>query len=202
MEIKYHKDKIEFEKELNSLDKFVIDFCSILNKLNIKYVIIAGYVAILFGRNRNSEDVDIFIDDIDLNKFKTLWMRLLEEFECVNTNDVHDAFENYLQEVNQIRFSRKNHPVPNMEIKKAKDSTDWWSLNNRKKVILNNSELFISPFEMQIAYKLYLGSEKDIEDARFLYKLFKERIDIKLLHSFNSKFNIEERFRRYIYGTT
>ena len=124
------------------------------------------------------------------------------EFECVNTNDVHDAFKTYLQEINQIRFSRKNNPVPNMEIKKAKDSTDWWSLNNRKKVILNNSELFVSPFEIQIAYKLYLGSEKDIEDARFLYKLFKDKIDIKLLQSFNRKFNIEDRFREYVNGTT
>lgn len=202
MELKYTKNRIEFEKELNSLDKFVIAFCSILNKLNVKYVIIAGYVAILFGRNRNSEDIDIFIDDIDFNKFKTLWAELLKDFECINTKDMKDAFETYLQEVNQIRFSRKDNPVPNMEIKKAKDSTDWWSLNNRKKVILNNSELFVSPFEIQIAYKLYLGSEKDIEDARFLYKLFKDKIDIKLLHSFNSKFNIENRFRRYVDGTT
>ena len=59
MELKFSGNKIVFEKELNKLDKFVIDFTSILNKLDIRYVIVSGYVAILFGRNRSSEDIDI-----------------------------------------------------------------------------------------------------------------------------------------------
>ena len=59
MKLKFSKKKIEFRKELNDLDKFVIDFTSILNKLKIKYVIVSGYVAILFGRSRSSEDIDI-----------------------------------------------------------------------------------------------------------------------------------------------
>jgi len=50
MEIKYSNKGIEFEKELNSLDKFTIKFTSILNKLNINYVVVSGYVSILFGR--------------------------------------------------------------------------------------------------------------------------------------------------------
>jgi len=35
----------------------------------------------------------------------------------------------------------------------------------------------VSPLELQIAHKLYLGSEKDIGDAVFLYALFKEALD-------------------------
>lgn len=61
MKLKFLKNKIEFKKELNDLDKFVVDFTSILNKLGINYVIVSGYVAILFGRNRTSEDVDIIM---------------------------------------------------------------------------------------------------------------------------------------------
>src|SRR3989344_5491965 len=108
MDINYSKDRIEFEKELNPLDRFVIDFCSILNKFKIKYVIMSGYVAILFGRNRSSEDVDMFIEEIDFKKFKAVWNELVKNFSCVNTDDVEEAFYTYLKEVNQIRFSRKN----------------------------------------------------------------------------------------------
>ena len=64
MEIEYGK-KIEFEKELSSLDQFVIAFTRILNKSGIKYVIISGYISILLGRTRATEDIDLFIKKID-----------------------------------------------------------------------------------------------------------------------------------------
>ena len=58
MDIKY-SDKIEFEKELNNLDKFTIAFTQILNESKINYALVSGYVSILFGRNRASEDIDL-----------------------------------------------------------------------------------------------------------------------------------------------
>ena len=57
MEIEFKNNKIKLEKELNDLDQFVIDFTSVLNKEHIIYVIVSGYVSILFGRNRASEDL-------------------------------------------------------------------------------------------------------------------------------------------------
>jgi len=43
-----------------------------------------------------------------------------------------------------------------------------------------------------------LGSQKDIEDARFLYNLFKENLDMPLLKEFNQKLKIEEVFNDYL----
>ena len=57
----YSNETIRFNKELGNLDEFVVDFTSILMKEGIDYVLMSGYVAILFGRNRESEDIDIFI---------------------------------------------------------------------------------------------------------------------------------------------
>ena len=199
MDIKYSKDRIEFEKELNSLDKFVIDFCSILNKLKIKYVIMSGYVAILFGRNRSSEDIDMFIEEIDFNKFKSIWDELKENFSCVNTDDVEDAFYKYLKDINQIRFSRKDRYVPNIEMKFPKRDIDHYILENRILVMLNKHMFFIANIEEQIAYKLYLGSEKDIEDAVYLYEIFKENINVSLLDHFCRKLNIEETAKKHLY---
>ena len=72
MEIDY-REKISLKKPLNELDTFVIDFISILNDMNITYVVVSGYVAILFGRNRSSEDVDLIVEKINLEQFKKLW---------------------------------------------------------------------------------------------------------------------------------
>ncbi|RLE45397.1 hypothetical protein DRJ22_04455 [Candidatus Woesearchaeota archaeon] len=198
MEINFSKSEIKFEKGLNSLDKFVIDFTSILNRLNIKYVLVSGYVSILFGRNRSSEDIDMFIERLDFKRFQLLWNELNNVFECIITTDVNEAYNEYLTKDYALRFSKKSRFIPNIEIKFPKIDLDKWALDNRKRVVFNNHTVFISSLELQISFKLYLGSEKDIEDARFLYNLFKENLDMPLLKEFNQKLKIGEVFDNYL----
>jgi len=102
----------------------VLDFTENLITKNIKYVIISGYVTILFGRSRMSEDVDILIEHISFEKFLKFWSKIEKNYECLNTRN---------------------------------------SLENRKHVMLVEGSLYISPIELQIPNKLFLGSEKDIE---------------------------------------
>jgi len=198
MELNFTKDCISFEKELNQLDQFVIDFTTILNALDIKYVIISGYVAILFGRNRASEDIDLFIEKIDFSKFQTLWNVLEKQFDCIITNTVDEAYHQYLKEDFALRFARKGEVIPNMEIKFCKDPLDFLSLQEKKQVVLNKHSLFISPLELQVSFKLFLGTQKDIEDARYLFALFKDHLNQSLLHSFSRKLKIEEELKRYL----
>ena len=198
MNLKHTKDYIKLkDKNLSELDKFVKDFIPVLKK-HVKYVIVSGYVAILFGRNRNSEDVDIIIEKPDFNIFEELWDEIYKNLECINAFNAKEAYHNYLSEGIPIRFSKKNEFIPNIEIKFPKIKLDDWTLAERKKVIINDYELFISPIELEIPYKLYLGSDKDIEDARFLYKLFKKYLDMKLLSEFNEKLKTNKLFIRFI----
>jgi hypothetical protein len=198
MEIDYTKERIKFEKELNSLDRFTLDFTSILNKLNIRYVIVSGYVSILFGRSRSSEDIDMIIEKLELPQFKKLWTELSNRFECLITNNVIEAYNDYLITGHAIRFSKKSKFMPNMEIKFPKSELDVWAVAERREVIVNNSAIYISPIELQISYKLFLGSEKDIEDAKHLYKIFRNKLNISLLNHFNQKLNIKDTFDTYI----
>ncbi len=39
---------------MSNLNKFVFDFCKILERKKIKYVIVLRYIAIAFGRIRNT----------------------------------------------------------------------------------------------------------------------------------------------------
>jgi len=198
MEFKFSEKKIEFDKVLNSLDQFVIDFTSILNNLNIKYVLVSGYVSILFGRARASEDIDIIIEKIDPARFKVLWNEIYKEFECIITENPEEAYGEYLLNDNSIRFSRKGVYLPNMEVKFPKTTLDFSALQNKLEVRMNGYHLFVSPLEQQIAFKLMLGSDKDIEDARHLYKMFKDKLDIPLLLEFNRKIKVVDQFNKYI----
>jgi len=198
MDFIYNKDFIEIkDKKLSKLDKLVFDFIKLIEK-DIKYVIISGYVAILFGRNRSSEDIDIFIEKIIFKKFKTIWEKISKYFECINTSDVKNAYDNYLSKGLALRFAKKNTFIPNIEIKFPKVELDVWTLSECKKVIINNKILNISPLELEIPYKLFLGSEKDIEDAMHLYHLFKEYLNMKFFMEFNRKLKTHELFNKYL----
>ena len=63
MEYDVDKREIKSDKVLNNLDKFVIDFIKILEE-HVDYVIISGYISILLGRSRATEDIDVFIKRI------------------------------------------------------------------------------------------------------------------------------------------
>ena len=198
MDIKYLPQKIELTKELNSIDRLAADFTEILNELGIKYAVVAGCVAILFGRNRASEDVDIILEKTNFKLFTELWNKLSKNFECIITHDTKEAYDMYLMENTPIRFSRKGEFIPNVEIKFPKLDLDYWTIANRKKVIVNGRVLFIGPIELEIPYKLFMGSGKDIEDAKHLYNLFKEKLNLDLLAQFNRKFKIEKMFNKYL----
>ena len=197
----YNPDKKEIilNRELGSLDRFVIRFCNLLDE----YVLVSGYVSILFGRSRGTEDVDLLIPPMNCDKFKKLWYRIHENgFECINTANPKEAFD-ILKEHN-VRFSKKDEPKPNMEFKIIKTDLDRYSYENKIKVILKKGGLFISPIEMQIAYKMFLAadgtdkelmSDKDIEDARYLYKIFEEKINKEEFLVLINKLNVKKRLK-------
>lgn len=199
MEYDVEKKQLILNKELNNLDKFVIDFINCLDN----YVIVSGYVSILLGRSRATEDVDLLIPEMNFKEFNELWEKLNKEgFECINTPIPENAF-NMIKE-HAIRFSKKNVPVPNIEFKVMKTDLDKYSFENKLKVIINNNIFLISPLELQIAYKLFLAADgtdeelipdKDIEDAKHLYKLFEEKINKEELLLFVNKLNIKKRMR-------
>ncbi len=199
MEFNPSKKEIILERQLNTLDRFVLDFCKLLDN----YVVVSGYVSILFGRSRATEDVDLLIPKIKKSEFKELWNRISSsDFECLNTTDVNEAFR--LLDEYAIRFSKKGNFVPNMEFKMIKNDIEEYSFSNKIKVIIGKENLFISPLEMQIAFKLFLAAEgtnkeikidKDVEDARYLYKLFLEKINKEELSNLLDKLNIKERIK-------
>lgn len=74
MEIDYSKDLVILRNTyLSEVDKFVLDFVSIL-KNHFKYVIVSGYVAILFGRPRGTEDIEYWAKYFKIqDKLNNLW---------------------------------------------------------------------------------------------------------------------------------
>lgn len=195
MEYSFGKGSISIKKEFSSLDKFVFEFVKTLDGLDLKYVIISGYIPILFGRSRETEDVDLFLDKIPFEKFKELWLALEKEFECINAVKPKEAYEDFLLDGLALRFSLKNTFIPNIELKFPKSGITQFSLDNRVTAIVNGKRLFISNLELQIAFKLYLGSEKDMEDAIHLWTIFKGDLDKTRLKEFAALLKVTNKLR-------
>lgn len=202
MEFIWSKQGIRIEdKVLTTYDEFALAFVEILESEGVRYVLLSGYVALLFGRSRQTEDIDLVIEDLDADQFRRLWNRLSERFECLNSNDAKTAFNKYLNNKTAIRFSWPGKYLPNMEVKFVHQPLEQEALDHRVEVRLNEQQLFISPIELQIAFKLFLGSDKDIEDAKHLHIIFNEHLDRDALRRYVTALRQTTRARRYL-GTS
>lgn len=201
MEYDIVKKEIHLDKVLNELDKFMIDFADILEK-HASYVIVSGYVSILLGRSRASEDIDLLIPKMPFEKFSVLFEDLVSQgYECANTSDVKEAYDMWSEYA--MRFYKKT-PLPNIEFKMITSDIQKIAFEKRIKVILGKRVLYISPLELQIVYKLSLisqadfeeiSSDKDFEDAKHLYELFKDKLNKDRLIYYVKFFGVEEKWK-------
>ena len=181
-----NKNTIKLDKVINELDKFVLDFIKILKKYT-DYVIISGYVSILLGRSRTTEDVDMFVKPLDKPAFSEFYKELVNNgFWCLNAESIEEVYS-YLKDGLAVRFAKKNQTIPNFEVKFTRKPLDLEAFDDRITVQTGIGEIKISSLERQIAFKrYYLKSDKDLEDAAHIEKLFNGKLDKSLIQKYKN----------------
>jgi hypothetical protein len=171
-------NEIRIERELSDLDIFALDFIRILRK-HSGYTIVSGYVSILLGRARASEDIDIIIPRTKLSEFLSLLKDVTDAgFYCLNEEKSEDIFD-HMNSGLAARFARKGKVIPNIEIKFAKSRIDEISLSKTLTVRIGKEELVVSCLELQVAFKeTVLKSPKDMEDARHIREVAKGHLNL------------------------
>ena len=192
MTVEFKDNDIILDKNRSIIDDMALDFSEILVRNNIRYVFFSRYVSILLGNHETEErnDIDILIQNIAFEKFLKLWLETERSYECKNTSDPIDAYNAYLKNYHVVNIIKKDSQIAEFRIKIVKNELDRFTLKYRKKVILGDRILFISPLEMQIPYNLFKGSRKDIDDARYLYKLAREKLNITMMERFLSELKV------------
>ena len=167
----------------NILDKFCEEFCEIVEK-HTKYIVVSGFLAIASGRTRGTEDIDMIIERLDENKFKSLFEDLFQNgFICMQSTQADEVYE-YLKDNTSIRFTWKDKQLPEMEIKFVKDLLDEHQINTRIKIPLTGLDVWFSNININIAFKeKLLKSTKDMEDAKHLRIVFAEDVDEGEIHT-------------------
>jgi len=193
--MEFEEDAIRIEKEPSELDELVLDVTGILDNLDIEYVVVSGYVAVLLGRSRATEDVDVITEPFSEATAAELAGRLREAGYWGSAMPL-DSMHEMLSDDSIVRIAEDGHRVPNVELKFATDEYDRTSLANTIAVRLNDRELRAGELELQIAYKLYLGSRKDFEDAVYLYELAEPTLNRQKLEAYVMDLGVEEEHER------
>ena len=197
----FQGNKIILRKILNKLDEFAINSCKLISKF-FRYAVVGGYVAILFGRSRVTEDIDVIVDASGLNlvTIKSFYAELDRSNYWVFNALKPETGYRILKEGLGIRIAEKERAIPNIELKIAKRPLDEISLEESRIVEIEGEELVVGSLELNIAYKFYLGSIKDIEDAVYLYCLLYENLNrkkiVKYARSLGVDTKVVERYLR------
>ena len=183
------------EREPNQLDELTIRFSEILDQFDIEHVYVAGYVSILAGRARSTENIDVLIERIGEETADELAERLDEEEFWGPAMPLSSMYE-MLDNGDNIWVAPEDQITPHLEVKFARDEFDRASLGNAITARIGDAAISIGPLELQIAYKLHLSAQKDIEDAVHLYTLFEEGLSVSRLEEWVRRLDVEDEYER------
>jgi predicted nucleotidyltransferase len=190
------EDRLVVSKGLSNLDRDVAEFVDVLEECGVSYVIVSGYVAILTGRSRSTEDVDVIIEP--LSEFET--EQLVDALKNCGYWGMAmplDSMHEMLSEGDRIRIAEEDEMIPNFEVWFADSSLERDVLADPLVAEVGDETVNISPIERQIAYKLHLAQSadsltgKDFEDALHLYTTFTEQLNTEELQRHVEEHGVE-----------
>ena len=188
---------LRISRELSTLDEAVLAFTRILEKAGVDYVIVSGYVAILTGRSRSTEDVDVILETLSETETTKLVTELKADGYWGMAMPLQEMYS-MLEAGDRIRIAEEGEMYPNFETWFVSNEVEREALSNPLTVEFDQGQIDVSPIELQIAYKLRLAqaanslSGKDFEDALHLYLTFEERFNRERLQDYVETLGVED----------
>lgn len=195
--MKLSDDTLTVSRELSQLDKDVLAFTDILDTCDVNYVIVSGYVAILTGRSRSTEDIDVIVESLSEAETEQLVTELTERGYWGMAMPLEEMYS-MLSEGSRIRIAEEGAMYPNFETWFVSNEVEREALSNPLTVEFDEGQITISSIELQIAYKLRLAQAadsltgKDFEDALHLYLTFEEQFNTQQLETYVNELGVED----------
>ncbi|WP_049929207.1 hypothetical protein [Halopiger goleimassiliensis] len=193
--IEFRDGVLVVDRTPNALDELAIEFSEVLTDLDVDHVFVAGYVAILTGRARATEDIDVLIEPLDADEIERL-VGVLDEASYWGPAMPLESMYDSLSDGTNVWIAPSEQMTPHLEVKFPHDEFDRASLDGAIDARIGGTTIPIGPLELQIAYKLYLGGRKDLEDAVHLYTLFDETLSRRELEVWADELGVRDRYER------
>ena len=155
----------------------ITKLCTILNNLKVRYALVGGIAAILYGVQRITLDIDVIIQVSGEDELRALTKGLGEGGFTISLEDVLQALRE------RTHFTCLYNSVV-IDFKIAREELDVLTIRNRRAITVDHVKIFITPLEELITAKLkILGSLKDVEDALQLMYMYHDILDWRKLHT-------------------
>jgi hypothetical protein len=193
--IELRGDTLVVDREPNQLDELAFAFSAQCDRLGIDHVFVAGYVAILAGRARATQDIDVLLEPSDTETIEDLAVRLAEGSYWGPAMPLSEM-ATVLEDGGTIWVARDGEMAPYLDVQFVSDRFDRASLDGAIRGRIGGRELPIGPLELQIASKLHLGTQTDNEDAAHIYTLFVESLSTERLEHWVDALEVDDAYER------
>jgi hypothetical protein len=182
-------------RELSELDKDVLEFTQILDACEVDYVIVSGYVAILTGRSRSTEDIDIILESLSETETEQLVTELKDRGYwgmAMPLDEMYSMLRSGLPKTERcIRTSRRGSSRMTSSEKRSRTPSRLCSTKDRSRSARSNSKSHTNSGSRR-RLTVLMGNGKDFEDALHLYLTFEERFNTEQLEMYVSELGVEE----------
>lgn len=179
----------------NELDELAVSFSTLLQRLDVDHAFVAGYLAVLTGRARATEDIDVFVEP--LTEAETA--AVVDELEAAGfwgpAMPLTEMYRNLSAGTN-VWVAPDGQMTPHIEAKFPSDEFDEASLSNAIDATVGGETIPVGPLELQIAYKLSLGTRTDLEDAAHFYAVFEESLSTARLERWVERLGVSDEYDR------
>ncbi|SDF58246.1 nucleotidyltransferase domain-containing protein [Halorientalis regularis] len=193
--MEFTDDGIHIDKEPNALDELILDVADVLDSVGVDYAVVSGYVVVLLGRARATEDIDVLVERFDEGTADEIAQQLWDAGYWGSTMPLEEMHAT-LADGLPIRIARDGHRVPNVELKFPSDEFDRASLENTVQIRFDGNELTAGSVELQIAYKLSMGAQKDAEDALYLYEVTEGTLNTDTLEGYVDRLGVRDEYEQ------
>lgn len=190
-------DRLVVDREPNVLDELALAFSSHLDAVGIDHAFVAGYVAILAGRARATEDIDVLLEPTDTETAGQLATRLRESGFWGPAMPL-DALADALTAGDRIWIARDGEMAPRIDATPVRDTYDRASIREAIVAEVGGETLPIGPLELQIAYKCHLAADRDLDDAAHLLEQFGGSLNTTALETWVERLDVQETYAKLV----
>lgn len=158
-----------------NLEKILLKLSKYLHENQVPHVIVGGWAAIAWGRQRTTFDIDLIIDQRYLNL--SSFVKYLKDIDMIaEEEDIKLAIKE--KSHSSILFSLK--PSLRIDLKGVYTEEDKEAIKTAQKLEIKNTIVNIGSPENLIAHKLKFGSDRDLEDALIVYIVQKSENNLNI----------------------
>ena len=174
---------------MRDLTVVVHEATRVLSSLRIRYVIVGGVSANLFGRPRSTFDVDVILE-LRPEDAKRLARAFRGRGFSVSPEDIEDA----LRERSHFPIHDR-HSEYRLDCKGVYSDRERVALEMRRRIRTGRRFVFADAPEDLIVVKLLFGSPQDVLDAEAVYARQRGRLDLRRTAALARRFQVTKEWQ-------